>query len=265
MLRTFSFLPRSFSSHHLAMASIMVVDSPGFQNPRHQGKDRAATFEELCHNYVHERLQLLFYQRTFVSVLERYQEVRVTWNWTLTRALRQRQQILPQQHTTCPMWFIIEQSHFTCGFLGLCYSVSDDSLVSTHCLNPRPPASGTSPVLVLMLPPLCDDICLLVYHTQAQSHSRVLPRAEALWWCRQQPAACSPLWSTGWQSLAVKGTCPLGSSSTLLGALDRKRMHVRQEHIWVRVQMYPTLLSFTKLFKHLHMSKLDLCCFYQNT
>ncbi|KAM6166373.1 unconventional myosin-XVIIIb [Erethizon dorsatum] len=69
-----SLINRSFSSHHLSMASIMVVDSPGFQNPRHQGKDRAATFEELCHNYVQERLQLLFYQRTFISVLERYQE-----------------------------------------------------------------------------------------------------------------------------------------------------------------------------------------------
>nr|XP_030715701.1 unconventional myosin-XVIIIb [Globicephala melas] len=69
-----SLVNRSFSSHHLSMASIMVVDSPGFQNPRHQGKDRAATFEELCHNYAHERLQLLFYQRTFVSTLERFQE-----------------------------------------------------------------------------------------------------------------------------------------------------------------------------------------------
>nr|XP_012611991.1 unconventional myosin-XVIIIb [Microcebus murinus] len=67
-----SLINRSFSSHHLSMASIMVVDSPGFQNPRHRGKDRAATFEELCHNYVHERLQLLFYQRTFVSALERH-------------------------------------------------------------------------------------------------------------------------------------------------------------------------------------------------
>ncbi|XP_068419318.1 unconventional myosin-XVIIIb isoform X1 [Eschrichtius robustus] len=69
-----SLINRSFSSHHLSMASIMVVDSPGFQNPRHQGKDRAATFEELCHNYAHERLQLLFYQRTFVSTLERFRE-----------------------------------------------------------------------------------------------------------------------------------------------------------------------------------------------
>ncbi|XP_053525831.1 unconventional myosin-XVIIIb isoform X2 [Artibeus jamaicensis] len=69
-----SLINRSFSSRHLCTASITVVDSPGFQNPRHQGKDRAATFEELCHNYTQERLQLLFYQRTFVSTLERYQE-----------------------------------------------------------------------------------------------------------------------------------------------------------------------------------------------
>lgn len=79
LLGPLSFPPRSFSSHHLSMASIMVVDSPGFQNPRHQGKDRAATFEELCHNYVHERLQLLFYQRTFVSALERFREVWLGW------------------------------------------------------------------------------------------------------------------------------------------------------------------------------------------
>ncbi|KAF6082176.1 myosin XVIIIB [Phyllostomus discolor] len=69
-----SLINRSFSSRHLSMASITVVDSPGFQNPRHQGKDRAATFEELCHNYTQERLQLLFYQRTFLSALERYRE-----------------------------------------------------------------------------------------------------------------------------------------------------------------------------------------------
>ncbi|CAO2629076.1 Unconventional myosin-XVIIIb [Lemmus lemmus] len=69
-----SLINRSFSSHHLSMASIMVVDSPGFQNPRHQGKDRAATFEELCYNYAQERLQLLFYHRTFASTLERYRE-----------------------------------------------------------------------------------------------------------------------------------------------------------------------------------------------
>ncbi|XP_053444952.1 unconventional myosin-XVIIIb isoform X2 [Nycticebus coucang] len=81
-----SLINRSFFSHHLSMASIMVVDSPGFQNPRHQGKDRAATFEELCHNYVHERLQLLFYQRTFVSTLERYQAEGVPVQFDLPEA-----------------------------------------------------------------------------------------------------------------------------------------------------------------------------------
>ncbi|XP_023369088.1 unconventional myosin-XVIIIb isoform X1 [Otolemur garnettii] len=81
-----SLINRSFFSHHLSMASIMVVDSPGFQNPRHQGKDRAATFEELCHNYVHERLQLLFYQRTFVSTLERYRAEGVPVQFDLPEA-----------------------------------------------------------------------------------------------------------------------------------------------------------------------------------
>lgn len=70
-------IPRSFSSQHFSIASIAVVDTPGFHNPRHQGGQRAATFEELCHNYVHERLQGLFYERTFVSEMERYKEVSV--------------------------------------------------------------------------------------------------------------------------------------------------------------------------------------------
>ncbi|XP_029474880.1 unconventional myosin-XVIIIb [Rhinatrema bivittatum] len=69
-----SLINRSFCSNHLSLASIMVMDTPGFQSPRHQKKDRAATFEELCHNYVQERLQALFYKRTFVSEVERYQE-----------------------------------------------------------------------------------------------------------------------------------------------------------------------------------------------
>ncbi|XP_040859528.1 unconventional myosin-XVIIIb [Ochotona curzoniae] len=78
-----SLINRSFSSQHLSMASIMVVDYPGFQSPRHQGKERAATFEELCHNYAHERLQLLFHQRTFVSTLERHREEGVPMQFDL--------------------------------------------------------------------------------------------------------------------------------------------------------------------------------------
>uniref|UniRef100_A0A8D2LWH8 Myosin XVIIIB n=1 Tax=Varanus komodoensis TaxID=61221 RepID=A0A8D2LWH8_VARKO len=72
-----SLINRSFSSSHLSTASIMVVDTPGFHNPRHQKKERAATFEEFCHNYAHERLQGLFHQRTFLAALERYQEEKI--------------------------------------------------------------------------------------------------------------------------------------------------------------------------------------------
>ncbi|NXE52549.1 MY18B protein, partial [Casuarius casuarius] len=78
-----SLINRSFSSHHLSMASITVVDTPGFHNPRHQRRERAATFEELCHNYVHERLQALFYEKTFVSEMERYKEENVEVSFDL--------------------------------------------------------------------------------------------------------------------------------------------------------------------------------------
>ncbi|XP_056677549.1 unconventional myosin-XVIIIb-like [Monodelphis domestica] len=72
-----SLINRSLASGHLSTSSIMVVDGPGFLNPRHQKKERAATFEELCHNYAHERLQALFFQRKFESELERYREEKV--------------------------------------------------------------------------------------------------------------------------------------------------------------------------------------------
>ncbi|KAM8993321.1 unconventional myosin-XVIIIb [Ara ararauna] len=78
-----SLINRSFSSPHLSMASIAVVDTPGFHNPRHQRLERAATFEELCHNYVHERLQALFYEKTFVSEMERYREENVEVSFDL--------------------------------------------------------------------------------------------------------------------------------------------------------------------------------------
>ncbi|XP_053325374.1 unconventional myosin-XVIIIb [Spea bombifrons] len=69
-----SLINRSLSSTLLTLASIMVVDNPGFQNPRHQKKERAATFEELCHNYVQERLQGLYNKRTFTATIERFRE-----------------------------------------------------------------------------------------------------------------------------------------------------------------------------------------------
>ncbi|NXI40756.1 MY18B protein, partial [Galbula dea] len=78
-----SLINRSFSSQHLSMASIVVVDTPGLHNPRHQHGKRAATFEELCHNYVQERLQALFYEKTFVLEMERYREENVEVSFDL--------------------------------------------------------------------------------------------------------------------------------------------------------------------------------------
>ncbi|XP_066187886.1 unconventional myosin-XVIIIb [Sylvia atricapilla] len=78
-----SLINRSFSSQHLSMASIAVVDSPGFQSPRQQRSERAATFEELCHNYIQERLQGLFYEKTFLREMERYREENVEVSFDL--------------------------------------------------------------------------------------------------------------------------------------------------------------------------------------
>ncbi|TNN80782.1 Unconventional myosin-XVIIIa [Liparis tanakae] len=65
----------TLSSQH-SLCSLLIVDTPGFQNPRLAQQQRGATFEELCHNYTQERLQTLFHERTFVQELERYKEVR---------------------------------------------------------------------------------------------------------------------------------------------------------------------------------------------
>ncbi|XP_069038059.1 unconventional myosin-XVIIIb isoform X2 [Lepisosteus oculatus] len=69
-----SLINRSLSSQQLTLGSVMLVDTPGFQNPRHGDEERAAGFAELCHNYVQERLLDLCYQHTFSSTLQRYQQ-----------------------------------------------------------------------------------------------------------------------------------------------------------------------------------------------
>lgn len=67
---------RALKSSQHSLCSLLVVDTPGFQNPRLAKRECSATFEDLCHNYTQERLHGLFYQRTFVQELERYKEVR---------------------------------------------------------------------------------------------------------------------------------------------------------------------------------------------
>ncbi|XP_047661074.1 unconventional myosin-XVIIIa isoform X4 [Tachysurus fulvidraco] len=62
------------STQKHSLCSLLIVDTPGSQNPRQAKTERGATFEELCHNYAQERLQALFHERTFVQELERYKE-----------------------------------------------------------------------------------------------------------------------------------------------------------------------------------------------
>ncbi|XP_016523807.1 unconventional myosin-XVIIIa isoform X5 [Poecilia formosa] len=69
-----SLINRALKSSQHSMCSLLIVDTPGFQNPRLAKRESGTTFEDLCHNYTQERLQSLFYQRTFVQELERYKE-----------------------------------------------------------------------------------------------------------------------------------------------------------------------------------------------
>ncbi|XP_029963915.1 unconventional myosin-XVIIIa isoform X4 [Salarias fasciatus] len=69
-----SLINRALKSSQHSLCSLLVVDTPGFQNPRWAQQQRGATFEELCHNYTQERLQTLFHERTFVHELDRYKE-----------------------------------------------------------------------------------------------------------------------------------------------------------------------------------------------
>ncbi|TRY99882.1 hypothetical protein DNTS_001841 [Danionella cerebrum] len=68
-----SLINRALKSSQHSLCSLLIVDTPGFQNPSQRG----ASFEELCHNYAQERLQTLFQERTFVKELERYKEENV--------------------------------------------------------------------------------------------------------------------------------------------------------------------------------------------
>ncbi|XP_072231134.1 unconventional myosin-XVIIIa-like isoform X2 [Leuresthes tenuis] len=69
-----SLINRALKSSQHSLCSLIIVDTPGFQNPRLAKRECGTTFEDLCHNYTQERLQSLFYQRTFVQELERYKE-----------------------------------------------------------------------------------------------------------------------------------------------------------------------------------------------
>ncbi|XP_016537207.1 unconventional myosin-XVIIIb [Poecilia formosa] len=72
-----SLINRALSSEQLALASVMVVDAPGLRNPRHSAEERGASWSELCHNYLQERLLEHYHSHTFTHTLERYAQERI--------------------------------------------------------------------------------------------------------------------------------------------------------------------------------------------
>ncbi|XP_017847172.1 unconventional myosin-XVIIIa isoform X2 [Drosophila busckii] len=54
------------------IASIMLIDTPGFQNPASCGQQLGASLADLRHNYLQERLQMLFHHTTLVAPRDRY-------------------------------------------------------------------------------------------------------------------------------------------------------------------------------------------------
>lgn len=63
---------RSISASSYTVSSLLLVDTPGFQNPATCGRQVGASFEDLCHNYLQERLQLLFHYTNLVTPKDRY-------------------------------------------------------------------------------------------------------------------------------------------------------------------------------------------------
>ena len=75
----YHFYFRSITTTNNANTSILVLDTPGFQNAatvlNSKNKNavyNGASFEDLCHNYTQERLQMLFHDRTITTLHENY-------------------------------------------------------------------------------------------------------------------------------------------------------------------------------------------------
>ena len=66
---------RALSSSYRTISSILVVDTPGFQNASSCGRSAGSSFEDFCHNYTQERLQLLFHDTVFTSQQDLYAQV----------------------------------------------------------------------------------------------------------------------------------------------------------------------------------------------
>uniref|UniRef100_A0A3Q1CN03 Myosin motor domain-containing protein n=1 Tax=Amphiprion ocellaris TaxID=80972 RepID=A0A3Q1CN03_AMPOC len=72
-----SLINRALSGQQLTLASVMVLDTPGLRNPRHFAEERGATWSELCHNYLQERLLEHYHSHTFRHTLDRYVQEKI--------------------------------------------------------------------------------------------------------------------------------------------------------------------------------------------
>lgn len=63
---------KTISSPAHSMSSILLLDTPGFQNPSSCGVQTGASLSDLSHNYLQERLQQYFYEHALIEPRNRY-------------------------------------------------------------------------------------------------------------------------------------------------------------------------------------------------
>lgn len=61
---------------------VHVLDTPGFQHRELAGARDGASFDDLCMNYVQERLQMLFHDVSFTSEQDRYLQEEINWTFS---------------------------------------------------------------------------------------------------------------------------------------------------------------------------------------
>ncbi|GAB6030070.1 Myosin XVIIIA, variant 2 [Chamberlinius hualienensis] len=75
-----SLINKSISSNSRTANSILVLDTPGFQNSATCDSGNAASFEDLCNNYIQERLQLLFHDHVIVAQHDKYTQEKIEYS-----------------------------------------------------------------------------------------------------------------------------------------------------------------------------------------
>lgn len=74
MAATVALINKSISASTHTIASILLIDTPGFQNPASCGYQGGASLSDLRYNYLQERLQLLFHNTALVTPQNRYSQ-----------------------------------------------------------------------------------------------------------------------------------------------------------------------------------------------